>query len=69
MDHSQVGYLGVGARRGRGCKNTTGLKPTKYREVINGPDGKAREEEIVDKYTCTLDKGVLQLHIRKSASR
>jgi hypothetical protein len=38
-------FNNVGAGIGGGFENTMGLKPMKYDEAINGPDGKAWEKE------------------------
>ncbi len=39
-------FTNIGAGIGRGFENTMELKPMKYKEAINRPDGKAWEKEI-----------------------
>jgi hypothetical protein len=43
-------FTNVGASIGGGFENTIELKPMKYKEAINGPDGKAREKEIENEH-------------------
>ncbi len=42
-------FANVGAGVGGGFENTMELKPMKYEEAINGPDGKAWTKEIENK--------------------
>jgi hypothetical protein len=42
----KIEFTNVGAGIGRGFENTMELKPMKYKEAINRPDGKAWENEI-----------------------
>jgi hypothetical protein len=43
-------FANVGAGMGGGFENTMELKPMKYKEAINGPDGKAWEKEIENEH-------------------
>ena len=48
VDHSKREYLRVGAGTDKRFENTEELKSMKYKEAINGPDGEARKEEIMN---------------------
>jgi hypothetical protein len=43
-------FANVGAGIGGGFENTMELKPMKYKEAINRPDGKAWEKEIKNEH-------------------
>jgi hypothetical protein len=47
---SKTEFANVGAGIGGGFENTMELKPMKYKEAINGPDGKAWAKEIENKH-------------------
>jgi hypothetical protein len=49
MDGKMV-FANVGAGIGGGFENTMELKPIKYQEAINGPDGKAWEKKIENEH-------------------
>jgi hypothetical protein len=43
-------FTNIGAGIEEGFENTMELKPMKYEEAINGPDGKAWEKEIENEH-------------------
>jgi hypothetical protein len=51
---SKMEFANVGASIGGGFKNTMELKPMKYKEAINGPDGKTWEKEIENEHDCMV---------------
>ncbi len=51
-------FTNVGAGIGGGFENTMDLKPMKYDEAINGPDGKAWEKEIENDHDRMVKKCV-----------
>ena len=46
----EIEFANMGAGIGGGFENTMELKPMKYEEAINGPDGKAWEKEIENEH-------------------
>jgi hypothetical protein len=46
----KIKFANIGACIGGGLENTMELKPMKYDEAINGPDGKACEKEIENEH-------------------
>jgi hypothetical protein len=46
----EMEFANIGAGIGGGFENTMKLKPMKYKEAINGPDGKAWEKEIENEH-------------------
>jgi hypothetical protein len=46
----EMKFANIGAGIGGGFENTMELKPMKYNEAINGPDGKDREKEIENEH-------------------
>jgi hypothetical protein len=46
----QMEFANIGTGIGGGFENTMELKPTKYKEAINRPDGKACEKEIENEH-------------------
>jgi hypothetical protein len=59
-------FSNIGAGIGGGFENTMmDLKRIKYKEVINGPDGKAREKEIENEHDHMVKKNAWEL-VKKS---
>jgi hypothetical protein len=54
----EMEFANIVAGIGGGFKNTMELKPMKYKEAINGPDGKAREKEIENEHDCMVKNNV-----------
>ena len=46
VSNTYIEYSNVGAGTNGGFKHTSELKPVKYNEAMNGPDGKAWKAEI-----------------------
>jgi hypothetical protein len=51
-------FSNVEAGIGGGFENTMELKPIKYKEAINRPDGKAWEKEIENEHECMVRNNV-----------
>jgi hypothetical protein len=47
---AKMEFANIGAGMGKGVKNTMELKPMKYKEAINGPDGKAWKKELENEH-------------------
>ncbi len=54
----EMEFDNAGASIGGGFENTMELKPMKYDEAINGPDGKAWEKEIENEHDCMVKNNV-----------
>ena len=59
--NANVEFNNVGAGLGGGFKNTNELRPMKYKEAINGPDGEARKEEIKNEHNQMLKNKMFEV--------
>ncbi len=56
--NGKIEFANVGAGIGGGIEDTMELKPMKYKEAINGPDGKAWEKEIENEHEPMVKNNV-----------
>ena len=62
VQNTYMEYQNVGAGVGGGFENTAELRPMKYKEAINGPDGEARKKEIQNDHDRMV-KNLSLIHI------
>ena len=61
VENELMEYANVGAGVGGGFENTNELKPMKYEQAINGPDGEAWKEEIDNEHNRMVKNGVFEV--------
>ena len=61
IENQFMEYVNVGAGVGGGFKNTNELKPMKYEQAINGPDGEAWKIEIDNEHDRMVKNGVFEV--------
>ena len=65
VENQFMEYANVGAGVGGGFENTNELKPMKYEQAINGPDGEAWKIEIDNEHDRMVKNGVFEVVTRK----
>ena len=66
IDEDEMEVAAVGAGIGGGFGNTTELKPMKFKEAINGPDGEAWRLEIENEHKRMLEMNVFEVTDRSA---